>query len=191
MAAISVTVVQEFCKLCNWVYEAWAMHRAFFDDNTNADFLKASQYGDSLARLSIITQEYVLLQIVKLHDRAVQREQINLTLEYMVKFGGWDEITAGRLRKLHEDLETLAKKLRPARNKVLSHNDLSAILESSSLGEFEKGADIKYFEALQEFANVVYDKVIGGPFPFNDLAVNDANALLAALTDDDERLMPN
>lgn len=182
MAATSVTVVQEFCKLCNWAYEAWAMHRVFFDDNPKADYLKSSQYGDSLARLSIITQEYVLLQIVKLHDRAVQREQENLTLESMVKFDGWDEITAGRLRKLYEDLEALAKKLRQARNKVLSHNDLSAILESSSFGEFEKGADIKYFEALQEFVNIVHDRAVGGPFPFNDRAVSDANVLLAALT---------
>ncbi len=183
MAAIGIPVVQEFCKLCNWAYEAWATHRVFFDDNPKADALKASHYGEPLGRLSVITQEYVLLQITKLHDPAVQRGQINLGLEYVTKFGDWDETTAIKLQRLFHDLETLAGKLRQARNKVLSHNDLSAILEASSLGEFEQGADIKYFETLQEFVNVVHEKAVGQLFPFNGRAVADAKILLAALSD--------
>lgn len=182
MTAIGGRVVQEFCNLCNWAYEAWVTHRVLFDDNPNPDSLKASPHGYFLARLSVITQEYSLLQIIKLHDPAVQREQINLTLEYMVKFGGWDEKTTSQLQKLYEDLESLAKKLRSARNKVISHNDLSAILGAPLLGEFEQGADCKYFETLQEFVNIVHDKAVGGLFLFNDLAVNDAKLLLAALT---------
>jgi hypothetical protein len=183
MAAIGIAAIQEFCKLCNWAYEAWATHRVLFNDNTEADNLKASHYGEPLGRLSIITQEYALLQISKLHDPAVQRDRINLSLEYVIKFGGWDKDTVTKLYKLYHDLEALAKKLRGVRNKILSHNDLAAILDASCLGEFEQGADIQYFESLQEFVNVVHEKTIGGIFPFNDLARGDAEILLTALID--------
>lgn len=191
MAAIGNPAIQEFCKLCNWAYEVWATHRVLFDDNAEVDILKASHYGEPLGRLSIITQEYVLLQISKLHDPAVQRDRINLSLEYVIKFGGWDHDTATKLQKLYHELEALAKKLRLARNKILSHNDLAAILDASYLGEFEQGADIKYFKTLQEFVNVVHEKTIGGIFPFNDLAAGDAEILLTALIDGIEDREPN
>ena len=75
----------------------------------------------------------------------------------------------------------LALALRSVRNKILSHNDLPTILSGSTLGAFPRGADRSYFEALQQFVNIVHGEVIGGPAPFSDLALNDVAGLLQML----------
>lgn len=181
MPAISERVVKEFCTLCNWAYEVWLSHRDLFDENPRAEELRQSPAGEALGRLSIITQEYLLHQIVRLHDPAIQAGQANLGIEYVIKFGGWLPSTRVKLEELQTELNELAGLLRSARNKILSHNDLATILSHSVHGAFPVGADRKYFAALQKFADIVHDEVVGGPAPFNDLASSDVEVLLDML----------
>ena len=185
-SAVRAHVVEEFCKLCNWAYEAWITHRILFDDNPNVESLMQSKYGHFFARLSIMTHEYSLHQIVKLHDPAAPRNRTNLTIEYMVKCGGWDQTMASTLRQLQGQLERFAEAIKLARNKILSHNDLSVILNAGALGHFAQDEDRRYFEVLQEFVNLVHDRVLGGPYPFNDIAKNDAHILLEGVADERE-----
>lgn len=181
MPAHSPLVVNEFCKLCDWAFQAWLTHRELFDENPNAAQLQASRGADALARLSIITQEYALLQIVKLHDSAVVAGSVTLGIDYMVIYGGWSSTTLASLSALSQRLNQFATDLRSTRNKVLSHNDLGAIAGGHTLGSFAPGADVKYFEDLQEFANLVHNEVVGGPFPFDDLVKNDVVAFLSII----------
>lgn len=55
------------------------------------------------------------------------------------------------------------------------------MVAGATLGKFSKGNDEKYFQALQDFANLVHAEVVGGPFPFNDLVKNDVAAFLSSL----------
>jgi hypothetical protein len=181
MSALSPLVVEEFCKLCDWAFQVWLTHRELFDENPNAAQLQASRGAEALARLSVITQEYALHQIAKLHDSAVVAGQITLGIDYIIKYGGWDSTTEANLSVLAQRLNQFASSLRSARNKALSHNDLATIAAGQTLGSFPPGEDVKYFENLQEFANLVHGKVIGGPFPFDDLAKNDVVALLSII----------
>ena len=75
-----------------------------------------------------------------------------------------------RLGALKAKLDAFAAVLRPARNKMMAHNDLNTILLRPTLGEFPDGADVEYFKNLQEFMDIV----AGAPRPFNDLIRNDA-----------------
>ena len=182
MSALTPRVVKEFCKLCDWAYEVWVTHRVLFDDNPDINLMMQGKSAHLLERLSIITHEYSLHQLIKLHDPAVQVGRVNLSLEYVVNYGGWDQKTISILRPLHDTLiKELASRIRPARNRCLSHNDLKTVLDDSSLGKFDKDADCRYFEALQEFVNVIHDKSIGGPYPFNEIAKNDARFLRGVL----------
>lgn len=181
MPALSPLVVNEFCKLCDWAFQSWLTHRELFDENPNAAQLQASRGAEALARLSVITQEYALHQIVKLHDSAVIAGNVTLGIDYMVKYGGWSSATQASLSVLAQRLNQFASGLRSARNKVLSHNDLAAIAGGQTLGSFTPGEDVKYFEDLQAFANLVHDEVVGGPFPFDDLVKNDVIALLSII----------
>lgn len=181
MTILTAPVVEEFYGLCNWAYEVWLTHRELFDVNPRAEELKQSFAGDALGRLSIVTQEYLLHQIAKLHDPASQYGHANLSIDYVVKSGSWPAHTQVELEQLQSKLKGFAQLLIGARNKLLSHNDLATILTGTTLGAFPEGSDRDYFATLQEFVNIVYGEVIGGPAPFNDLPINDVVALLSML----------
>lgn len=181
MSAISTPVALEFCKLCGWAYEVWLNHCELFDRNPRAAELQRSGAGCALARLSVISQEYSLLQIAKLHDSAVVSGKVTLSIDFIVNYGGWPQPARSQLDSLALKLNNFATKLRDARNKSLSHNDLATIVSGGTLGTFVQGEDEAYFQALQEFVDIVHDQVIGGPWPFDDLVKNDVVALLAMI----------
>ena len=181
MTAHSAVVVESFCKLCDWTFQVWLNDREFFDENPRSAELQNSIAADALARLRTISQEYTLLQIAKLHDPAVVGGQVTLGIEYILKYGAWEERRLKRLTKLVETLNAFSQELRTVRNKSLAHNDLAAILSNQPLGMFPKGDDVRYFETLQEFVNEVHEGTIGGPWPFDDLVKNDVAHLLAIM----------
>lgn len=175
MSALSPSIIIEFCKLCDWAHESWITRKIIFDDNSNIENLMKGDCGYFLERLSKITHEYALLQLIKLHDPSVQRKSVNLSIDYVIRFGGWDKKTTDSLVILSSDMEgRLAQSVKSARNKIITHNDIEAILNGSPLGSFDLNADLEYFNKLQEFVNIVHEKSIGRPFPFNNSAQNDA-----------------
>lgn len=179
MNPISPDVAKQFCELCNWAYECWVTHKRLFDENVKTETTIArAKYFTS--RLSVITQEYSLLQICKLHDPAIQKSAVNITIDYIVRFGDWGADTS-EVKQHALRLAALFDKLKSARNKVLAHNDLEAIMGAAALGGFPEGLDDEYFTALQELVNAVHEKWLGGPYPFNDLAGADVEEFLHVL----------
>ncbi len=179
MNSISTDIALKFCELCNWAYECWITHKRLFDDNGNTSgTIERSKHFTS--RLSFIIQEYTLLQICKLHDPSIQNGSLNVSIEYIKRFGGWGP-DAARIQKLVSQLHELFEKLKSARNKVLAHNDLETLMSSSILGEFPVGLDVQYFSVLQELVNEVHAKWLNGPYPFNDLAGADVDEFLSII----------
>jgi hypothetical protein len=179
--ALSATVVMHFCTLCDKAHEYWLNHLALFDNNPRDTELMKSIARHEWNRLSIISQEYGLLQLVKLHDPAVMNGNITLGIEYVLKYGGWPDSVRHRLEELAKELSDFAEKLRGARNKILSHNDLATILAGAPLGAFAKGTDVKYFKDLQEFVNIVHGEVIGGPYRFGKTVKDDVASFLRTI----------
>jgi hypothetical protein len=178
---LSASVVVEFCALCDKAHEYWIHHLELFDNNPrNAELMK-SPAGQEWERLSIISHEHGLLQLIKLHDKAAMRGHITLGIDYVLTKGTWSDVVRLRLEALAKQLGDFAKQLLDARNKILSHRDLETILAGATLGAFPEGATAEYFKALQEFVNTVHDEVIGGPRPFNDLVKKDVAAFLATV----------
>ena len=173
MHAVSASVVGEFCNLCNRAHELWLNHLELFDNNPRSTELMKSIASCELKRLSVISQEYSLLQIIKLHDKAVMNGNTNLGIDYVFTYGGWSDSVRDRLEALKKELDGFASQLHGVRNKILSHYDLQTILAGAPLGMFADGSDKKYFEALQEFVNIVHDQVVGGPYPFCNHVIND------------------
>jgi hypothetical protein len=179
MNPISGDVAKEFCELCNWAYECWLTHKRLFDKNDHKErTLGKAEYFT--ARLSTITQEYSLLQICKLHDPAIQGGSLNITIDYIERFGEWGS-DRDRIQGMLSKLRTLFEKIKSARNKVLAHNDLETLMHATTLGEFPQGLDEQYFSALQELVNEVHGKWCDGPYPFNDLAGADVDEFLNVL----------
>lgn len=99
----------------------------------------------------------------------------------MIRFGGWDNNTKAKLQSLQTQLNGLATKIRPARNKVLAHNDLEAILNESTHGAFEAEADTQYFKKLEEFANVVCENSTGESWHYFTDVEPETQILVSAL----------
>jgi hypothetical protein len=171
--ALSATVVRDFCALCDKAHEYWLNHLGLFHNNPRDTEFMESIARPEWIRLSIISQEYSLLQIRKLHDPAVTSGKITLGIDYMLKYGGWSDSVRSRLGELANELGGFADKLKDVRNKILAHNDLATIVAGAVLGDFADGDDEKYFKALQDFVNIVHGEVIGGPLPFCNLVKND------------------
>jgi hypothetical protein len=181
MPALSASVVVEFCKLCDWAHEVWLNHLELFDNNPRLTELENSFAVYELERLYKISHEYSLLQVVKLHDKAVMNDNFTLGIDYVLKYDGWSDSVRSRLEKLAKELDGFADKLRGVRNKILSHNDLATIVAGAPLGEFAKGDDEKYFKALKEFVQTVHEEVNGGPWPTNHFVKSDVAAFLATI----------
>ncbi len=164
--ALTAAVVVEFCKLCNWAYDVWLNHRLLFDDNPRMAELEKSVAGEEFKRLAIISHEYSLLQIRKLHDG-----KITLGIDYVCTYGNWDTTDRTRLNDLAKKLDIFAKQLQKARNKTISHNDLATVKKNATLGDFAKGEDAEYFRNLQEFVNIVHKQVIGDTWDFDGSSI--------------------
>lgn len=177
MSAVDAQIVREFWEVCNGVYECWLARRGLFDDNAELEQLGRTHSAQLLAHLGIITRRDLLHQIAKLHDPARQFGQSNLSIGFVIDNGLWDRETRMRLSMVRAKLDGFAELLRQARNKLMAHNDLAAILADQPLGQFPFGADIEYFKNLQELVDIV----AGTPRPFNDLVRNDARVFLESL----------
>ncbi len=181
MPALSPEVVKKFCNICNDTYTAWNMHRIFFDDNPKVklfDWDHGKYYFDYLAKSG---KAYISMGIVKLHDPAVQGKGINLSLDYIITFGGWDRETAKNLNNIRIKLEELASSfLKSVRNKMYCHNDLAAILNDELMEGLPRANE--YFEYLQEFMNIVHRQVAGEIFPYSTNSIGDADVVLKIIT---------
>jgi hypothetical protein len=181
-----------FCRACNWAHETWSVHRGF-QDNLPADGELRRKHGYFLNRLSLMTQEYVLLQVCKLHDPAVQGRNVNISIDLIVKTGRWDDNRLAELQRMASELGKLYLHLAPARRKVLAHNDRDVAVAEQAMGDFPSGMDQEYFVTLQTFVDLVHDSVVGGPFPFSSFArvdtalfVEDIQQLRNEISDDSD-----
>lgn len=176
MAAHSVEVVKKFCELCDWLLQVWQTRKLLFDENADVSALREPRHEHFFYRLQEVLQENWLHQLAKLHDPAVQggqRGHINLSIEYMVEYGQWTAPVKDKLLSLRDQMLALAKPIKDARNKILSHNDLAVLLAGKELGAFDPGEDELYFSALRSFASVVSEEILGEPFVYDDLVKND------------------
>lgn len=180
MTGLSKLTAKRFCELCNDAYTSWITRRSLFDDNPNiGNPLPGTEAAHGFARLSEITMEHSLLQVGKLHDKAVIAGKITLSIDYVLTYGGWNDSASQRLDDLAKKLNEFAnsKSMRDARNKTLAHNDLAAVLPNTPLGGFEEDLDIDYFQTLEQFASEVWQAVTGETWSFPKQAEAFAKAL--------------
>jgi AbiU2 len=183
MSPHSREVIEKFCELCDWLLQVWQMRKCLFDENPDESVLRDPRYAHFFYRLQVVLQENWLHQLAKLHDPAVQggaNRRIKLSIDYIIENGQWDAQTVAKLRDLKLKMSSLAKPVRDARNKVLSHNDLAVLMKSDQLGAFEPGEDERYFNNLREFASLVSGSVLGEPFIYDDLVKNDVSIFMHA-----------
>ena len=166
---------QAFCDLCQWVYECWLTHlhllerlpeRLEEERSVPIGELLETPIGRCLGRLNELSQQYSLLQIAKLHDRARQGGNENLSIDFFVKQEFWSEEEAVIIADIESELDSLYEKLKDARNKILAHNDRSVFANDVPLGNFAEGDDERYFRALGRLCSMILNKFPNKNWPY-------------------------
>jgi hypothetical protein len=184
MTTLTDAEVEAFRNVCQLMYDRWITRRVVFE-HADVEGYAYHKCADVLRLLNDITIEHTLLQMAKLHDPAEQLGRKNLTLDYIVTYGGWDTQTRSVLADLRGRLDALlAKSLKPARNRVLCHNDLETLINEPPLGDFGPDVDCEYFEVLQEFLSTVYENSSKGRYEFGDIAKRDAEIFLSYIEEE-------
>jgi hypothetical protein len=174
------TVINRFCAHVSWAEQAWLLRRHLFPENKDVARLFEGPHRYFFTRLQIILQEFWLSEVAKLHDPPMQAKRTNLCVDYVLEGGTWSTSTRATLKDLRDRMATFAAKIKDARNRLLAHNDLEVILSGDSLGTFEDGDDVAYFEALRAFAELAHQELTGKSFAFDKLTPNDVATFMAA-----------
>lgn len=172
--------INKFFGLCDWLIQTYEFRKHLFDDNPDEGELRDPRHEHFFYRIHEVFQESWMHQLAKLHDPAVQSGNINLTFDYIVEYGGWDQEFKDELLAIKKRLDVLYPSIKVARNKLLSHNDYKTIIgPDKAFGTFEEGEDIVYFEALKQFCEKISQKVFDEPFVYDDLVENDVAVFMS------------
>lgn len=176
----SEKTIEKFFGLCDWLIQTYEFRKWLFDDNPDEAELRDPRHEHFFYRIHVVFQESWMHQLAKLHDPAVQGGNINLTLEYIIEYGGWEPDFRKELIELKKQMDVLYPSIKVARNKLLSHNDYKTMIgPDEAFGEFEEGEDIKYFDALKEFCEKVSQMIFNEPFVYDDMVKNDVDVFMA------------
>ena len=150
--------VAEFKTRCYFVYRTYQITKIVFGENKEIfnDLESPKIINDSLI-------DHILLQFHIITDSACfGKSDKNLSVFFFLEWDWEDEIKnkLSELAKKLKDFVTFEKNKNP-RHKLLAHWDVETILNGSEpLGAFEQGAEMDFFENLNEFIQTM-QKTIG------------------------------
>lgn len=127
----------------------------------------------------------IILEVCKLTDPAgSRRENENLTIElFVTRLDTKDIGVANRLKEVSEQLHLFRKKIKPARDKLISHSDRASIRSGKPLGGVDIDAWDQFWQDLDLFVNILSCQYLGEPsFHLNAVSnQTDVPRLIAAL----------
>lgn len=127
-------------------------------------------FGD----LNKVLIEYVILQVCKITDPAkdVRGNENHTTAFFVAAADFLSEPDKGhRLAELHASMQRLRAKLKPARDKVISHLDRNAALSKTIMGAASNEEWSQFWRDLDEFVAILYERYVSSP-PLHLLSVS-------------------
>jgi hypothetical protein len=128
----------------------------------------------------------VILQVCKLSDPLRDhRGNENLSTQFFVKHAELpDPLAKHKLERLAEKLETFAKKLRPARDKIISHFDRKTAHDGKALGAAEPEEWKGYWSDLKQFVEILYQRYFDTPLDIRAATVTTDAAVLRGVLEE-------
>ena len=174
-------IVKKFCDHVHWLVRVRHTFKVLFEDEQpSCQTLMKKTAWSFFVDLNRILHEYLLLECAKITDPpTTTRGDTNFTVDYLVQNICWpsDKAILEKLTSLrdgHKDkdmlrelklLQRIAQRFRgnikSARNKLLAHLDMSAVLSSKPLGEFPEDNAKTFFCALQKLCNITHEACFG------------------------------
>lgn len=177
-------IVEAFCEDCVWVRAIRSHHESLFESGETRHRLLKETANTFFHDLSVVFQEYLLLQMHKLVDvgsTAVGKD--NLTSNYLLTLP-WSDSTKSKLAAENILLAKFGALIEEARRKLLAHTDVRARLSETAMGSFMPEDEATFWMTLQRFIDLMHDEAVGGPFEITAaMPDGDAASLLHRLAD--------
>jgi hypothetical protein len=131
-----------------------------------------------------ILLEYILLQVSKISDPKETQGKTNLTIDYIFHNSNFDKSSPEykKLCTIKREMDAFTKKIKDARNKIISNIDRDIAIKNTILGTFEEGEIERFFDNLKKFADIVSSHYLNSPFEYLSPA-GDSEELISFLKD--------
>lgn len=112
--------------------------------------------------LDLLIRDF-FLESAKILENRITFGKKNLSIQHFLNMNCWTEKQTARLKEYFQQLSIFYDCIKCARDKIISHNDLSTYNEETlvNLGGFEEGLDAKFVESLEEFYNYLHEITFG------------------------------
>lgn len=178
--------VTKFVDRCVILRSFWTHYQILFEGSDLKRELLQNTAHKFFSDLNHMLIEHMILQICKLTDPETTNGKRNLTISFLINNA--DFAAAPRemekLKKIAARIDKFSERIRPARNKLISHLDLDAALGRKSLGGASIAAWRKFWLDLQDFVTMLHRRYVDThtPFYLNDIAqISDADELVRAI----------
>jgi hypothetical protein len=152
--------IRRFRDLCTYARSIFVHFRHLFETGPENRAILNRCAPKLFGDICYVLRSQIILEACKITDPAVMRSHENLTIEYVMTHLQ-DRKIIDRLKDRADRLHAFRKKIEPARNKIISHNDRDTILSGNALG----GASIEdwnqFWQDLSRFLEILSDRYLG------------------------------
>ncbi len=178
--------VKKFIDHCVILRAFWSHYQTLFDGSDLKRELLQKTADKFFRDLNLMLIEHLILQICKLTDPESTSGKRNLTVQFLIKNADFSASPRelAELTKIAARMDAFSKRIRPARNKFISHLDLDAALGRKALGGASIAAWRRFWFDLQDFVAIMNKRYVDAraPFYLNGIGmVSDADQLVKAL----------
>lgn len=172
--------IKEFCDQCVTAKIIYNEYISLFESNENRLKLFEEVAINFFHDLQDMFIKCIIQNICNLTDPGHSRNE-NLTVKYIIEKIGPDVSEKLGLDDLSEKIHTFRNYIVSARNKIISHLDRNTVLQHRTLGAFPEGEIDKFWNALEEFVDRLYNRYFGTCLPLDAANPYNAQDLVEAL----------
>jgi len=156
-------MVKKFCDKVFWLRVVRHVFEQLFENEESQTLIERTA-PSFFADLNVILHNYLLLEFVKMTDRASSRGQENFTVDNLIESIDWPQDVQEKLRSLNDKAKAFRRRILHARNKLLAHIDKGVLLTDTILGEFPEGEDEVFLRTLEEVCDITHEVCFGSIF---------------------------
>jgi hypothetical protein len=160
-------------------------YRELFEPNNPHHCIFSTVAPIFLGDINLILVRYIILEVCKLADSVQDyRGSENLSVEFFVNRADFstDDAAFENLKYRATKLRGFGKKLKPARDKLISHSDRTTILSGTKgLGGADTAEWNEFWLDVQAFVKILCERYLGQTIYINGGANSDAGRLVETL----------
>lgn len=183
--AITAKEVQAFVDACVLMKSTHSHFQMLFGLSREEDFklldgIAPIFFGD----LSALLKEKLILQVCVITDPERTSGKENHTIKFFINNADFsnDPSKLAKLRDLSDAIHVFRDKVKPARDKIISHRDRQTILDRKSLGAASEKEWEQFWENLDQFIAILSEHLTDHRIVLSDVGMlTDTNSLIKQL----------